>query len=296
MIRMFRAALLAALALGAMPLAAQAQGWPKGPITVVVPLAAGDAGDMTARSMSVIAAKNDGYTLLFTQNSPLTIRRVLEPASAAYDPLRELAPLAITTRSPSVLVVRKDAPFNSFQELVAHAKKNPRKVNLGNAGSGSAGDLSVQAINAQAGTELVSVPYKGAAPAVTDVLGGQVDGVILALGAVSAHLKSGRLKALAISQAVADLPQVPTLTKLGYKQDLLGVWFAWMMPAGTPPDVAQVLVPALQKATRDTTIAQRLQPLGILQDWEPAPRLAAEIRREYDTVADVTSRLQTKKP
>jgi tripartite-type tricarboxylate transporter receptor subunit TctC len=323
MIRMFRAAAVVALTLAMAPFGAQAQGWPKGTITVVVPLAAGDAGDMTARAMaedlsrelgvpvvvnnkpgaggalgvqSVIAAKNDGYTLLFTQNSPLTIRRVLEPAAANYDPLRELAPLAITTRSPSVLVVRKDAPFNTLQELLAYAKKNPGKVTIGNAGSGSAGDLSVQAINAQAGTELTSVPYKGAAPAVTDAVGGQVDGVILALGAVSAHIRSGRLKALALSQPVADLPQVPTLTRLGYRQDLLGVWFAWMMPAGAPPEVAQALVPALQKATRDPAIAQRLQPLGILQDWEPAPRLTAEIRREFDTVADVTSRLQTKKP
>jgi tripartite-type tricarboxylate transporter receptor subunit TctC len=221
------AALLAACTLAAAPLGALAQaGWPRAPITVVVPLAAGDGGDTTARAMSellakeldtpvlvqnkpgaggalgvqqVIAAKKDGYTLLFTQNSPLTIRRVLEPAAASYDPLRELAPLAITTRTPSVLVVRKDAPFNTFPELVAYAKKNPGKVHIGNAGPGSAGDLSVQVINSVAETDLLSVPYKGAAPAVTDVIGGQVDGVILALGAVAAHLKSGTLKAVAIS-------------------------------------------------------------------------------------------------
>ena len=220
MIRIFRAALLAGLALSMAPLAAVAQAWPKGPITIVVPLAAGDAGDITARTMgeelsrelgvpvlvsnkpgaggalgvqAVIGARNDGYTLLFTQNSPLTIRRVLEPAAAAYDPLRELAPLAITTRTPSVLVVRKDAPYNTFQELVAYAKKNPGKVTIGNPGTGSSGDLSVHVINSEAGTELTSVPYKGAAPAVSDVLGGQIDGVILALGALSSHLKSGKV-------------------------------------------------------------------------------------------------------
>ena len=312
------AALLAACTLAAAPLGALAQaGWPKAPITVVVPLAAGDGGDTTARAMSelltkeldtpvlvqnkpgaggalgvqqVIAAKKDGYTLLFTQNSPLTIRRVLEPAAASYDPLRELAPLAITTRTPSVLVVRKDAPFNTFPELVAYAKKNPGKVHIGNAGPGSAGDLSVQVINSVAETDLLSVPYKGAAPAVTDVIGGQVDGVILALGAVAAHLKSGTLKAVAISNPFPELPQVPTLAKLGYRQDILGVWFAWMMPAGTPPEVAQALVPALQKVAKDPAIAARLLPLGIVQDWEPASRVTAEIRREYDTVGEVNSR------
>jgi tripartite-type tricarboxylate transporter receptor subunit TctC len=323
MIRMSRAALLAAFALALDPLGALAADWPKGPVTIVVPLAAGDGGDTTARVMAdvlareldtsvvvankpgaggalgvqqVIAARKDGYTLLFTQNSPLTIRRVLEPAAAAYDPLHELAPLAITTRTPSVLVVRKDAPFDTFQELAAYAQKNPGKVRIGNAGPGSAGDLSVQVINAVAETGLLSVPYKGAAPAVTDVLGGQVEGVILALGAVASHLKAGTLKAVAISSAFPDLPNVPTLSKLGYRQDLLGVWFAWMLPAGTPPEVTQALLPALQKAARDPAIAARLLPLGLVQEWEPASRLTAEIRREYDTVADVTSRLPPRKP
>jgi tripartite-type tricarboxylate transporter receptor subunit TctC len=304
--------------LAAAPLAALGQaGWPKGPITIVVPVAAGDSGDTTARAMAellgkeldtpvlvqnkpgaggalavqqVIAARKDGYTVLFTQNGPLTIRRVLEPTVAGYDPLRELTPLAITARTPVVLVVRKDAPYNSFQDMVAHAKKNAGTVRMGTPGSGSAGDLGVQVINAQAGTDLASIPYKGAGPAVTDALGGQIDGVILALGVLSPHLKSGAFKPLAISSPFPELPAVPTLTKLGYRQDLLGVWFAWMLPAGTPPEVAQVLVPALQKAAKDPSIVARLLPLGIVEDWEPAARVAAEIRREYDTVAEVNSR------
>jgi tripartite-type tricarboxylate transporter receptor subunit TctC len=320
--RILRTALVAVLALGVAPLAALAQSWPKATINLVVPLAAGDGGDITARAMAeelshelgvavvvtnkpgaggalgvqqVIGARPDGYTLLFTQNSPLTIRRVLEPTAAAYDPLRELLPLAITTRTPSVLVTRKDAPFNTFQELVAYAKKNPGKVSIGNAGSGSAGDLSVQVINAQAGTELTSVPFKGAAPAVTETIGGQIDAAIVALGAVSGHLKAGRLKALAISSPFPELPQVPTLTKLGLHQDLLGIWFAFLAPAGTPPEVTQALLPALQKATRDTAIAQKLLPLGIVQDWVPAAKLAHEISSEYDTVGDLSKRLHGRK-
>ena len=320
MIRKLAAALAAALALAALPLSASAQGWPKGTtITVVVPLAAGDGGDITARAMSealakeldapvvvsnkpgaggalgvqsVIQAKKDGTTVLFTQNSPLTIRRVLEPAAANYDPLKDLTPVAITTRTPSVLVVRKDAPFQTFQEMVAYAKKNPGKVRIGNAGPGSAGDLSVQLINAAAATDLGSIPYKGAAPAVTDVIGGQVEGVILALGAVASHMKAGTLKAIAISNPFPELPDVPTLGKLGYKQEILGVWFAWMLPAGTPPEVAQALAPALQKATRDAAIAQRLLPLGIVQEWEPAARVASEITREYDAITQVNNRLK----
>lgn len=322
MIRKLAACAAAALALaGAVP-EATAQGWPNRiTITVVVPLAPGDGGDMTARAMSevlaseleapvvvvnkpgaggalgvhsVISAHKDGYVVLFTQNSPLTIRRVLDPATASYDPLKELVPLALTTRSPSVLVVRRDAPFRSFQEMVAYARRNPGGVRLGNAGPGSAGDLSVQVINSVAGTHLDSIPYKGAAPAVNDVIGGQVEGAILALGAVSAQIRSGNLRPIAISSEFPELPEVPTLTRLGYRQDLLGVWFAWMLPAGVPANVVQELTAALHKATRNGDVATRLQPFGLVQDWEPASRVEAEIAREYDMIVQVTSRL--KKP
>jgi len=85
---------------------------------------------------------------------------------------------------------------------------------------------------------------------------------------------------------------VAYLEKLGYKQEILGVWFAWMLPAGTPPEVAQALLPALQKAARDPGVAARLLPLGIVQEWEPANRLAAEITHEYDTITQVTSKLR----
>lgn len=317
MIRKLAGVLAAALVLAA---PAFAQGWPKGiAINVVVPLAAGDGGDTTARAMSevlgreleapvvvnnkpgaggavgvqsVIQAKKDGYTVLFTQNSPLTIRRVLEPTAANYDPLKELVPVAITTRSPSVLVVRKDSPFQTFQELVAYAKKHPGEVRIGNAGPGSAGDLSVQLINAEAGVEMSSIPYKGAAPSLTDVIGGRVEGVILALGAVASHMKAGTLKAIAISGPFPELPDVPTLGKLGYRQDILGVWFAWMLPAGTPPDVVHVFTQALQKAARDPAVGQKLVPLGLVQDWEPSAQLSNQITREYETAVQLNSRLK----
>jgi tripartite-type tricarboxylate transporter receptor subunit TctC len=322
---MDRRSFATALAALGMPWLAQAAGdsWPKGPITLVVPLAAGDGGDTTARAMaevlarelqvpvlvsnrpgaggalgvqSVIAARKDGYTLLFSQNSALTIRRVLEPQAAAYDPLRELTPLGLSTRTPSVLVVRKDGPLGSFQDLVAQAKKAPGSIRIGNAGPGSSGDLSVQVVNAMAGTEITSIPYKGAAPALNDVLGGQVEGVILALGAVSGHMKAGTLRALAISSPSPELPEIPTLPQLGYRQNLLGVWFALFAPAGTPQDVVQALLPALQKSVLDPAVSQRLLPLGIVQQWEPAAKVAAEITTEYDTVSELTRRMAPKKP
>jgi tripartite-type tricarboxylate transporter receptor subunit TctC len=235
-------ALLLGIGLGA-PLIGRAQAYPKGPITIVLPLAPGDAADTALRAMSeelsrqlqvqvsvsnrpgaggaigvqaVVAAPKDGYTLLFTQNGPLTIRRVLEPQTVSYDPARDLTPLALTTRTPSILVVRKDSPFKTLRELLDHARTAPGAVRIGSAGTGSAGDVSVQILNALAGVDITSVPYKGAAPAVTDVLGGQVEGVVVGLGALSTHLRSGLLRGLAISSRVPDLTSVPTLAELGY--------------------------------------------------------------------------------
>lgn len=306
--------ILGAASLLALPHLARANDYPKMPISVVTPLAAGDAADRAARLMgqelasllgtavtvvnrpgaggslgtqSVIRAPKDGYTLLYAQNSPLTIRRVIDPDAANYDPLKDLIPLGLTTRSPSVLVVHKDAPFKTLKEMVEYAAKGPRGVQIGNAGPGSVGDISVQLMSDATSTPLNSINYKGAAPAVTDLLGGHIDGVILALGALSGHIRAGTLRAVAISSPFPEFPTVPTLRQLGYKADLLGVWFGFFLPAGVPQNVVDTLLPALEKVARNTGIASQLQPAGIVQEWGPGKALADEITSEYRAVKDL---------
>lgn len=300
--------------LSAVPFLAHANDYPSAPISLVTPLAAGDAADRAARLMgqelsrlletpvtvvnrpgaggslgtqSVIRAPKDGYTLLYAQNSPLTIRRVIDPEAANYDPLQDLTPLGLTTRSPSVLVVRKDAPFKTFKEMMAYAAKAPNGVRIGNAGPGSVGEISMQLINAAADASLVSVNYKGAAPAITDLLGGHIEGVIIALGAVSTHIRSGNLRALVISSPFPEFADVPTLRQLGYKADILGVWFGFLMPAGVPKAVVDTIVPALEKATRDERIKAQLLPAGIVQEWGSGRALAEEISSEYRAVSEL---------
>ncbi|MEQ1660247.1 MAG: tripartite tricarboxylate transporter substrate binding protein, partial [Hylemonella sp.] len=221
------------------------------------------------------------------QNSPLTIRRVIEPDAANYDPLKDMIPLALTTRSPSVLVVHKDAPFKTLKEMIEYAPKRAGSIQIGNAGPGSVGDISVQQMNAATGASMSSINYKGAAPAVTDLLGGHIDGVILALGALSAHIRSGTLRAIAISSPSPEFPAVPTLRQLGYKADLLGVWFGFFLPAGVPQSVVDTLVPALEKVTRNASISAQLQPSGIVQEWGSGKVLADEIANEYRVVKEL---------
>ena len=296
----------------ALPFAVTAQTYPSGPIELVVPLAPGDAADAAGRAMAaelsrqlkvpvvlsnapgaggaigaarVAAARKDGYTLLFSPNGPLTIRRALDPNAAGIDPLRDLTPLALTTRSPIVLAARGDAPFKDFQQLAEYARKTPGGIRIGTPGAGSAGDIGAQIIASLLGIEVTSVPYKGAAPAVTDLLGGHIEAVLLALGALSGHLASGTLRGLAASGTTAESTPLPTLAGMGYGTDLPGVWLGFFAPAGIPAEALQVLVPALERVARDETIAARLRPLGIVQDYSPPEALAARIAQEFEAMS-----------
>ncbi|GGX19266.1 hypothetical protein GCM10007242_27630 [Pigmentiphaga litoralis] len=238
-------------------------------------------------TQSVIRAANDGYTLLYAQNSALTIRRVIDPQNANYDPLTDLLPLALTTRSPSVLVVHKDAPFKTIEEMVSHAKQSLNGLRVGNAGPGSVGEISVLLMKEATGASFESINYKGAAPAVTDLLGRHIDAVILALGAVSSFIEEGTLRALTISSPLHAFRNVPTLRQLGYKADLLGVWFGFFMPVGVPKNIVESFLPALESAARNPSVAAQLLPAGIVQEWGSGQALSEEISKEYRAISNL---------
>jgi len=293
---------------------ASAQNYPSGPISLVIPLAAGDATDLAARAVAeelarelkapvvpvnrpgaggalgidlVVKAAKDGYTLVLTNNAAVVFRAIMDPKSASYDPFKDLAPLGLAMRSPSILAAGAEAPFKNFSEMIAYAKANPGKVRVGTAGVGSVGDFCVQTINALTGAGIVMVPYTGAAPAVTAVRGGHIEGVVLALGTMTAHLKSGAMRGIVISDKWAEFPEVPTLRELGYAQRLFGVWAAFFAPAGVSPEVTSRLVPALERAIASGDVAAKLKPLGILADYAPPDRLLAEMRDEHRRVSEI---------
>jgi tripartite-type tricarboxylate transporter receptor subunit TctC len=289
-------------------------GYPDRAITLVIPTAAGDATDTAARVMAeelsrllkvpvlavntpgagglvgasnVAKAAKDGYTLLFTINATLTSNRILNPHAASYDPLTDFTPLGLTTRTPMVVAVRGDAPFTNLAELAAHAKKNPGKVNLGTAGTGTIGDFTVQIVSAQTGTQMTMVPFKGGAPAVVALHGGHIEGAAVALGLLAAHIKSGALRGIVTSTRSPEFPSIPTMAELGYSQNLLGVWLAFFAPSGVSPEVTRVLVPAIEKVATDPAVAARLATLGVVQDYQPPQKLLAEIRAEQKVVEDI---------
>lgn len=304
---------IVSILLGAAPDVA-AQGYPRGAITLVIPLAPGDATDVVGRTMgdelgkllkvsivpvnrpgggmtigtdSVVKAKKDGYTLLMAPSSGMTAGRILNPESVTYDPLKDLTSLGMAARSPLVIAVRQDAPFKSFRELVEVAKKNPGKVRVGTAGAGTLGHFSLELVNSLTGAALPMVPFKGGAPGITALLGGHVEAAIYTVGALSSHFKSGAIRGLVISSKSPELPDVPTLTQLGFAQNFPGVWMAFYGPAGLPADVTKTLVSAVEKVAKDPAIAAKLAPLGIVQEWAPPDKVLAEIRDEHRTLEEV---------
>ena len=289
----------------------QAQTFPNGPISIVVPLAPGDAADISARAMgeeisrllstpvlvvnrpggggtiganSVVQSSKNGHTILFAQNSALTFRPVLEPQSVPYDPLRDLIPLAIASRTPSVLVVRSDAPYKTFAELIEYAKKRPGQVRIGHPGTGSVGDFCVQLISALTGAELVPVPYTGAGPSIVALRGEHIEGVVSALGALSPHIKAGVLRGIVASNRVPEFADIPTMRALGYEDELFGIWFSFLAPAGIPEDARKVLVGAIERAVKEPAVAARLAPLSIYQSYAGPEQMVTEIREELKRV------------
>jgi tripartite-type tricarboxylate transporter receptor subunit TctC len=296
--------------------------YPDRSINLVIPVAPGDATDIAARVMadelsrllkvtvlvvntpgaggmmganSVAKAPKDGYTLLFTINAALTSNRIINPQAASFDPLTDFTPLGLTTRTPMVIAARSDAPFKTFQEMAAYAKKNLGKVNVGTAGIGSIGDFTVQIASAQTGAEMVMVPFKGAAPSVTALHGGHIEGTAVALGLLASHLKNGSLRALVTSNKSPEFPNIPTMTELGYSQNLLGVWLAFFAPSGVPPEVTRVLVPAIEAVAKDPAVATKLATLGVVQDYQPPDILQAEIRAEQRIVEEMIKKARPAK-
>ena len=296
--------------------------YPERSINLVIPVAPGDATDIAARVMadelgrllkvpivvvntpgaggmvganSVAKAAKDGYTLLFTINATLTSNRILNPQAAGYDPLTDFTPLGLTTRTPMVIAVRSDAPFKTLPEMASYARKNPGKVNVGTAGAGSIGDFTVQIASAQTGSQMEMVPFKGAAPSLSALHGGHIEGAAVALGLLSAHLKNGSLRGLVTSNKSQEFPNIPTMTELGYSQNLLGVWLAFFAPAGVPAEVTRVLVPAIETVAKDPVVAAKLATLGVVQDYQPPDSVQAEIRAEQAVVEEMIKKARPAK-
>ncbi len=274
--------------------AAFAQGYPNRPIKVVVPWPPGQATDIAARlvveklvpmlgqpividnrpgaggvigSEAVSKAQPDGYTLLAGSSGPISISPNVQ--KVAYDPLNDFAPICLVGTTSSVLVTYPSFPASNVKELIALLKANPGKYSFASSGSGATAHLMAVLFNSMANVTVTHVPYKGSSQSVTDVVSGQVAYTIETVPAVLSYVKSGRLKALAVSSAArsASMPELPTITEAG---DLPGydmfAWMGFLAPARTPRELRMRLVAETQKVLQMPDIRERLISLG----YEPA--------------------------
>jgi tripartite-type tricarboxylate transporter receptor subunit TctC len=288
-----RRRLLAQIACGSFALQAglaAAQAYPARPVKLVVPYATGGSTDTTARLIAQalstrlgqqfivdnrpgaggalgneVAAKAtaDGYTLLFSAAGPMTVTPHTAPR-LGYDPIKSFEPIKLIATAPLVLAVRPSLPVNSVAELIRLAKAQPGKLTYASFGNGSAAHLAGEQFRAAAGIDLIHVPYKGSAPALTDLLGGQVDMMFDVVVTSLPHIESGKLRALAVtSEARLELlANVPTMTEAGSKDVDASTWFGLFAPAGTDKQVVQRLSSALDEVLRQPDIRRTLASQG----------------------------------
>lgn len=256
---------LAALALSCLPVfGTWAQSWPARPVKVIVPFPPGGSTDLMAREVAkgltetfgqpfvvenrggagstigttaVARSPNDGYTFLFASSHYAIVPGLYK--TLAYDPVKDLVPVSLVCYVPVVLVAHPGTPYNNVRELVQYARANPGKVNYASSGAGGVAHLSAEMFNSMAGVKTVHVPYKGGGPAMTDLLGGQVQIFFDGVSTSMPHIRAGTLKPLAWTgrKRTAVLPNLPTVEEQGVAGYASDAWFAMFAPAGTPKDV-----------------------------------------------------------
>lgn len=264
--------------------------YPNKPIRLIVPFPPGGGTDMIARSVAQkVAEQNkwnvvvenkpgaggnlgvdaaakaapDGYTLVMGQTSNLAINPTLYP-KLPYKPLTDLAPVALVSSSPIVMVASVTSPFKSFGDVMAAAKKTPDSVTLGYSGNGTVAHLAGEMAENAAGIQLRHVPYKGAAQALTDVMSGQVTLYMSSIPTLLGHVRNGKVRPIVVTSAKRSnqLPDTPTLAEAGYKDFDAISWFGILAPAGTPTAVVQKINQAVNQALKQPDVAEKLRSEG----------------------------------
>lgn len=308
--------ILAVLALSVASLAAQAQAWPSKPLRYIVPFPPGAFNDSLGRIMSselpkalgqpvVVENKPGGNTIIGTEaaarsapdgytlfGAALPFAVIQSLYKTPFDVTKDFVPITLAGVTPNLLVATPSAPFNSVRELLAFARANPGKLNYASTGNGTSNHLSFELFKAMTGTAITHVPYKGSAPAVTDLIAGQVQVMFDNTPNVLPHVRGGKLKALGVSSKRRSnlAPEVPTVDEAGVPGYEVSVWFGILAPAGTPRDIVQRLNAEMVKIIRSPEITDRFAKAGV----EPvastpeyfADFLRAEVSRWAKVVQD----------
>lgn len=307
---LFHAMLAGLLACGMAPPVAAADSYPSKPVRMVVTFPAGGPTDVIMRAIGqklsaswghpvvidnrggaggvigteiVAHAAPDGYTFLVGTAGGMTINPALQ-AKLSYDPFLDFAPVAMLVINPQILVIHPSVPVQNLKELVARAKARPGQFNFASAGTGTATHLGLELLKLTTGIDVVHVPYKGGAPAVTDLIAGQVQMLFVSIPSVLPQVRAGKLKAIAVSSAKrsASAPDVPTVAESGYPDFEYSNWNALFAPARTPPPIIRKMNAEMVRILNDPEVSRRLTSQGA----DPAPgtpeALAKYMRNDHE--------------
>ncbi len=299
-----------------------AQSYPSYPIQLVIPGGPGDAVDIAARSAAeelakilkvaivpvnkpgvgamvatdfAAKSKKDGYTLLYAMSSGLIYSPVMSPEVVPYDPLHDVEPLGRHVTFPGVFSVQAESPWKNFPDVIEYARKNPGKFRCGSLGIGAITHFQLEMIKSITGTDITYIPFKGASPAVTALLGGHIESTLVGVVLSAPHFKSGKLRGLLLDEKVPDLPDIPTLRELGYPLDLPISWFGFYAPAGIPEEAKRILVPAVEKAVKTPELAARLQKLWFMTSYKSPAELKQIQVENYEKIRDLAKKMGLKK-
>jgi tripartite-type tricarboxylate transporter receptor subunit TctC len=292
--------------------------WPSKPIRLIVPFAPGGTSEIVARSVASELTKQlgqsvfvenkpggagvtamqeaakaapDGHTLILTHVGTLAVNPYMLK-NQPYDVNKDFLPVTLLAKVPNVFVVHPDVPAQNFKEFIAYLKKNPGKLNYGTAGNASAGHLSMEYLKLVSSTFITHIPYRGTGPMLTDLLAGRTQASNVGLPAVAAHIKAGKLRALAVgsAQRAPSLPEVPTVQEMGFKDFETSQWYGLHVPAGTPAAIVQRLQEESLKALKSSSVTERFAADSAIGGGGPASEYAAHIAKEQKLWKEIVAR------
>ena len=309
------------LGLGLGPLQlAHADGYPAKPVQLVVPFPPGGAVDIVGRTISkklgdrlgqpivvenkagagtvvgaayVANAPADGYTLLISSGSTFTVNPALN-AKLPYDPVKSYEPIGLVARVPLILLAHRDVPVNTLRQLIAAVQRTPDKFSYGSFGNGTTGHFAAELAWSATGIKLLHVPYRGSAPAMADLMGGQIPFTIDTVAAALPQLKAGKIKAIAVTGATraTQLPDVPTVAEGGFPGFSADSWLAVVAPRGLPAEAKAKLHKALAETLADAEIRSKLIAAGLEPSYATGDAVLAQIEDELPRMRAIAQRAQ----
>jgi len=321
-----RRVLIQAASLGACTLAMPAvraqSAWPSKAVRFVVPFAPGGTSEIVARSVAaelskqlgqsvyvenkpggagtvamqdVAKAAPDGHTIILGHVGTLAVNPYMLK-NQPYDVNRDFIPVTLLAKVPNVFVIHPDVPAKTFQEFVAYAKKNPGQLNYGSAGNASAGHLAMEYLKLVTGMFITHIPYRGTGPQLTDLLAGRTQASSAGMPALGAHIRSGKLRAIAVGtqQRISQLPDVPTVAEMGFKDFETSQWYGILAPAGTPPEIVKRMQEESLKALKSSAVTERFAADNAVGGGGPSAEFASFIAREQKIWSDIVKRANIK--